>query len=1628
MKMKRIIYLMTAVALLWGCDRNQEQFLPEENEGENTAIEIGELPEVLYASMAGEQDDAETRTYWDDTKVLWQNGDAISYFASNTHNVKYAYNGEDGAASVKLVMDEEVKGATGNPLLKSQAVYPYNKDITVAYDAEAGVDKITLTYPTTQKYGVNSFGKEANIMVAAGENNNDANLHFRNACGYLIIKLWGLGTNGQSTTIKDITLSSVSGVDKIAGKAVVVADKDKAPVITMADDASTAVTLDCNINEVGVALGKDAENATEFWFCLPPVTFTDGIKITVTDVYGNSYTKQTSKTVNIERNNIVSMAPLQFVSNAPTATKLWYTRSDSSTEPVEFYDGKTNPFNAPISEHAWDPTLKQFVIEFGAPLTTIQTEAFRGTTIATITLPEGVTTIEEGAFESSTLREITFPGSMLNIGVNAFWECTELESLTFLPNVTNTPLNICNMENWAGSEWGPFCDSKLTYINLNRELVYVNKDGGNFSPDEEDEGLFYHENYNKVESVTVILGPQVKSVLHRMFNYLPIRSLTIPGSVTSIDNDAFANCSTLTSLVFEEGIEPLTMGYNTIGDHDGPFVDSPLESIVLNREINYTFSNPNTDNEGLFGNRTSLTSVTLGEQVKELTPHIFAGAAFTELVIPGTINNIGNNVFANCSQLATITFEPSATDADLTMGFFDASDDDGPFYSCPLTTVDLNRNIIYTFGGYDIDEYDEGLFGNKKNLSSVTLGEQVKTMSKHMFAGAAFTEFVIPGSVNTIANNVFAGCTQLATITFKPSTDDTPLTMGYDVAGDHDGPFVDSPLESIVLNREINYTFPNPDTAYEGLFGNRKSLTKVTLGEQVKTLSPYMFAGSGLTDINLNKVETIQNNALEGLALTSLTIPGGVNIIGDSVFAGCNQLATVTFEPSIDGKALDISSCGGSGPFFDSPLTTLDLNRELKYPTPGHPASGLFGDKKDLTKVTLGDQVKTLSPFMFANSGLTSLDLNKVETIHTRALLGLALTSLTIPGCVKTIDKCVFVGCTALKELTFNPNDKGEALKIGFYEGAIDDAGPFYDCPLESVNLNRELDYDFGGATPSDATEGVFGGKNTLTSVTLGSKVRSLSNFMFAEAGITTITIPGTLAEVSNDAFADCSTLTSLVFEQGAQPLTMGYNTVGDDDGPFVDSPLESIVLNREINYTFPGPDSANEGLFGGKSALTSVTLGDDVKTLLPYMFTGAAITAIDLNKVETIGNNVFANTGITSLTIPGSVKSIGNNVFMGCTSLANVVFEPSLDGSSLTMGYYDSTNDDGPFYNCPLESVNLDREINYTFPGPDSANEGLFGGKSALTSVTLGDDVKTLLPYMFAQAGFATLNLNKVETIGSYALTNSAITNITIPATLTEICNHAFNGCSSLSSLVFESSATPLTMGFQTGTDERGPFYQSPLAFINLDRELVMNEDYATNCNEWDEGIFSNKYYDNEALTAQIYLGNNVHTIHPYMFSTLRMEQLHLPKSIDKIGEKDKNVVERCNRLNAIVFYDDEVRPDVADNAFGNKETLQNYNYFLFMPRYSVDVQDDSVSLYYTDATDNGTYWHTLGEVMVDSSHEYIHQPHVHKGNGIYVQRYYDTVNKKAQPGYEWYVARYCGQYDENTYVDITPPVAPTE
>ena len=1493
--MKKLLVVFSLIALVCSC--NKDQIDTPVHEDDKVVVEggsqTGELPEVIYASISDKDQEPETRTYVDNNIVLWQNGDAVSYFAGNIHNARYSYTGDDGLSNVELTKDNEKVGTTGHVLLKSQAVYPYNDNITVVY--EDNIDKINLTYPVTQKYGVNSFGKDANIMVAAGTHNSDDNLYFRNACGYLVIKLYG------STKVKSITLSSVNGTDKIAGSAVVVASSDAAPVVTLADEASTAVTLDCSNGGEGVQLGGDKEHPTEFWFALPPVSFTDGIKITVNDVNGNTYTKQTSNEVNIVRNEVQPMAALKFESNTPAATKLWYTRSDDSTSPFEEF-GCEEPFNAAISKHYYDKDLGKIVIEFASPLTTIKAYAFEDTNIATIVLPEGVTTIEESAFEDSALREITIPGSMNNIGINVFYDCDYLSSVTFLPSPTKTPLNIGCMD-W-GPEWGPFYDSPLTSINLNRELICVWEDGSLFTPGSWDQGMFASEDYKDLGSVSVTLGPQVETLSGYMFAYLPIQTLTIPGSVTEIHND----------------------------------------------------------------------------------------------------------VFLGCTELATLTFEPSPFGTALTMGYDTDGEDENLFQdNNKLATLNLNREINYTFGDSYINTDSEGLFGGMPTLTSVTLGDQVKTLHKYMFAGSGITNLVIPGSVNTIANDVFHNCTALTSLTFNPSPSGTALTMGYDTYGEAENLFQDyCPLKTLHLDREINYTLTGVDTNSEGLFGGISTLTSVTLGDQVSTLTPFMFAGAGITSLDLNKVTTIGNSAIASTAITSLTIPACVNAIGSSAFDECSALSSITFEEST--TPLEIKGQGDSdGPFYDSPLTTINYNRNFVYKKvngedfiPSDDSDGIFAISNDAKNKITGKSVVTIGEL--------------IQTIPDYMCNNLAITELTIPNTVANIGFHAFHNCDRLSTVTIEDDTNSLNLQTQSYSPS----GPFYNSPLTDIYLGREILYNGGAYKPGMSASGIFYSVKyeevDEVDLIISNNVKTISPYMFARLNLKSITIPASIISIGLNAFVECQSLNSIVFEDSITPLTVSCHYTASAKGPFYQSPLTSITLGREIDYVDSNgnpftPSETDDGFFASEDTVESlsITLTNNVQTISEYMFAGRPITQFTIPaSVTEIKANAFQScTKLASLTIPGTVNTIGNDVFNECTSLASLTFAPSPEGEPLTIGYDTDGEDENLFEDsCPLATLNLNREINYTFGESDidSESEGLFGGMPTLTSVTLGNQVNTLHKYMFA---------------------GSRITELVIPGTVNEIKDFAFYNCTALEDLLFESSANTLTLGFQDFTDELGPFYQSPLKYIKLERDIKYNDNYATSCDGWDEGAFSNQYYDSDDYnwTARVIIGEQVTTLPKYMFATMRMQQLHIPESVENIG---KGLVEKCEVLNAIVLYDTVQRPtNVEDGAFGEGEAIfsgpdsdpeayapGNLQYYLFVP-YERGHGADGI---YHTVYDDKPYWDLLwGHIMVENNDS--SAPHIRNGHE---SRYYDTSKAGEAgiiPGYEWYYQRYYLKQD------TTPP-----
>ena len=1377
--MKKLTYLFSAVALLCACE--QADVIEQPNQGSTTN---GDLPEVIYATAADSNNDTtNTRnTVIHYKTVVWDKGDAIAYIGPKTQRAKYQYEGEQQTTSAEFVRVETDDVVPEGAIMPSTpyAVYPYSSEVHCK--SVDGADALVVNFPAKQTYALGSFGRDANVMVAAGKDSDDTDFYFRNACGYLVVKLYGLGT-----TIKEVTLSAL-GSEKIAGKGYITASHDGVPTVTMTDEGSSTITLDCSQR---VELYESKEAANWFWFALPPMTLSKGIRITATSTSGEVFIKQTSKPIDITRNDIQPMAALKFEPNAPSVNKLWYTRADGETTPIEFYDYKDNknPFDATITNHYYESTRGYFVIEFGTPLTTIKASAFRDTKLATINIPSSVTTIEKEAFRGTPLTEITLSGNVTTVGVDAFYDCEQLTSVTFERNLSKTPLKI-GYSITASDADGPFYDSPLTTINLDRTLVLTDGDGDPVTPNDWAEGLFANKHYNEEDylsqGVTVTLGEYTETLSNNMFNWLPIQTLTIPGTVKTIGNDVFNGCTKLTSLTFEPSPtgEALTLGYNTEGEEDGPFLDSPLEQVYLGRELIYTLASGNldADDEGVFSGRTTLTSVTLGEQVRTLSDYMFSNSGITSLTIPGTVTTIGINAFYGCKQLASVTFEPSVDKTPLNIGYsISSSDADGPFYYSPLTTINLNRTLVVTDDDGDADTPDdwaEGLFANKyydeedylNQGVSVTLGEQVTTLSDYMFNWLPIQSLTIPATVTAIGSDVFDGCSKLTTLTFEQS--ETALEIkGQD---DSDGPFYDSPLTTIDYNRNFVYKKADgeefvPADDSEGIFAISTDAKEVAVASAVQST---VRIGS--------LIQTIPDRMFCNLPITTLTIPSTVTTIGNDVFNGCTELATLTIDPSATHLTLGYNTDDTDGPFYESALTTLTLNRQINYPFTGkQPADvdeGAFAtDGGTLTNITLGDQVTTLSAYMFANAGTSTVDyLNKVTTIQEGVFCNSQITSITIPNTVETIEMDVFYGCEDLH--TVNILDGTSTLTVVCQSrGFAKLHGPFYNSPLANVHIGREIWYTngYGSTISTNYWEGGFLATEECdavdeVTVTLSEHVRTIYNYMFSKLKLKSITIPASVTYIGSGAFMDCDDLNTIVFEEGDTRLRVTSQYVVSTVtfwGPFYDSPLTSITLGREIEY-YKGdgsvPDEENDGLFASEDNVPSlsVTLTDKVKTLSPYMFAGRPIQQI---------------------TIPASVTSIGNNAFDDCTSLSSITFE---DGNQpLHIGFQDQVSDKGPFYDSPLTNIALYRELVYDYDNLDATDEGIFSNSKKLpTKVTLGGGLRNILPYMFSETG-----------VGAALLSNGQYTagSVWIPHTIESIGDKAFYDCDRLAGLTLGYDGT---------------------------------------------------------------------------------------------------------------------------------------------------------------------------------------------------------------------------------------------
>jgi hypothetical protein len=157
---------------------------------------------------------------------------------------------------------------------------------------------------------------------------------------------------------------------------------------------------------------------------------------------------------------------------------------------------------------------------------------------------------------------------------------------------------------------------------------------------------------------------------------------------------------------------------------------------------------------------------------------------------------------------------------------------------------------------------------------------------------------------------------------------------------------------------------------------------------------------------------------------------------------------------------------------------------------------------------------------------------------------------------------------------------------------------------------------------------------------------------------------------------------------------------------------------------------------------------------------------------------------------------------------------------------------------------------------------------------------------------------------------------------------------------VTFESGSQDLHIGFQDESSDVGAFYDSPLTYIYLDRELVDDND---DLDTWDEGIFATPHYEDDDPDVTVKLGSNVKTILPYMFSCVRMRKVEIPTSVTYIGDM---AFSYCYILTEVSCRK-TIPPTLGKDVFYNDKDKYNNNRDFKVPYNSIDAYKSAWSQY---------------------------------------------------------------------------------
>ena len=1201
----------------------------------------------------------------------------------------------------------------------------------------------------------------------------------------------------------------------------------------------------------------------------------------------------------------------------------------------------------------------------------------------------GNTTIQDylaynkGLFSSCPLEEVyvgrnitylenvdySFEANPQYYGYSAFYNQPKLAKVTISPSVTDIPSYL-------------FKDCKnLVTLTISGSLVKIPEhafDGCNISSlilPNSVETISDFAFANNVGMKSANIGTAVKIIGNNAFSGCTILAdITLGTSLQSIGNEAFMSVGSLAtswnSLIFPESL-------TSIGNK--AFYGSGLTDITIPNKVSTLGESCFAENKNLqtvfvgsgcqilpnniFSGCSSLKQVQLSAGLLTIGDAVFANCTVMESIsIPGSVVQVGNLQwwkykkdsselpFYNCTSLKRVRFEDGVQPIVLGSHNYGGNTtiqdylayNKGLFSSCPLEEVYVGRNITYlenTDYSFEANPqyYGYSAFYDQPKLAKITISPSVTKIAPYLFyKNAAITLTDLP-KVKEIGRSAFEECSKLTTLNLGQALE----TVG------------DCAFQNCTNVTKL--TFPDATTAIgSSAFARCSSVTEITVGQGLKSVGDYSFFDCG--------------------SFTALVLPDKFTTMGGSAFEGCRKLTNAKLGQSLTSVPNNA---------FKNCIALSEMNLPATVKSIGDQA---FYNDSTIAVVTMREGLETIGNEVFWNNS--------------------GVRSFVIPGTVQTIGTNSFYGCTNTSTLRFKDGDgiltidtkKTRSRKIDDMLSNISSSYDreryedrkydyFYDCPIKTLYLGRNLKYDYSGSvsiykkvgdrtwnsetrasapfvnstTLARVTVGpkvtfvynhLCDGCSNLTNVVLGNALQDINDYAFANCvKLQNISYPASLATIDNYAFANCQVLASTSFQEASNHELKINN-----------ASFKDCVALPEVN--FPGQLSLlGNNTYQGCTALKDVVFNknDQYKPTL------------------TIGDYTFAQCSlINTLSFPGRLTSIGNYTFSDCTYLTNLTFEDSNEAVTLGSGATGETDRRYMlplFGNSNLTSLYIGRNVDYTadkdysyspFYNQQFLTDVRFSQAGTVTyckdyllykvnnceSLILPESLTTIGNWTFR--GMSKLGgiviPNAVTTIGTYAFADDIalesaklstscpwlkeglfsecgkLQAITIPMGVNKMDTQMFTNCTSLASVTFDDDKDLIEMAYGSSDANNGLFRDCPVETLYLGRWLSYNTE-----------VPSRSPFYSIAELKNLTLGKHLKVVDKYMFSYCTgLENVYVPDNITSINMWG---FRGCSALKSVRFS--ENLSQIGDYGFSECASLDNVTF----PASMTSTSDNSFS-----------------------------------------------------------------------------------